>query len=62
MFADRADAVSMLLLLVWTISGSWLLIAGVASGAAERRGLRKERPNPQRETKILPCKSFEKGL
>jgi hypothetical protein len=38
MFEDRADAVSMLLLLVWTISGSWLLIAGVPSGAAERRG------------------------
>jgi hypothetical protein len=30
-------AVSMLLLLVWMISGAWLLIAGVASGAADRR-------------------------
>jgi hypothetical protein len=31
-------AVSMLLLLVWMISGAWLLIAGVATGAADRRG------------------------
>jgi modulator of FtsH protease len=31
-------AVSMLLLLVWMISGAWLLIAGVASGSADRRG------------------------
>ena len=31
-------AVSMLILLVWMISGAWLLIVGVSSDAAEREG------------------------